>query len=191
MHLRARFGDLEGGMWLEEALEAFVDGCNVPYETLWLTESWAAPLFARLRAQVRGPVSDELAEALRQVVRKEHRLEDLVAWVEQPEPRAGWAGFAKRCVDAREVAEAVAMRDFLAGQGVNAAPDTSAWRRLPGWWSFEASHAVDFSPTRCPACGLPGVQQKWAAAPRNESGLVGGRIVTCPCCEALLDVIAE
>lgn len=189
MHLRARFRDLEGGMWLEEALEAFVDGCNVPYQTLWLTESWAAPLFARLRARVRGPVSDDLAVALRQVACKEHRLEDLVAWVEQPEPRAGWAEFAKRCNDAREVAEAVAMRDFLAGQGVNGAPEIG-WR-LPGWWSFEASRAVDCSPTLCPTCGLPGVQRKWTAAPRNESGLTGGRIVTCPCCQELLDVIAE
>jgi len=186
-----RFGDLEGGMWIDEALAAFVDGCNVPYQTLWITDSWSRPLFDRLRARLRGPISDELAEALRQVVCKQQKLEDLVEWVELPDPKRPFGDFAKARKDACEVAEADAIHRFLAGQGTE--PDVAPPLALPfaHRWSLHASPHADLASTMCPACGVPGVKHDWKAAPRNESGLTGGVIVTCPCCQALLDVIAH
>jgi hypothetical protein len=177
-------------MWIDEALAAFVDGCNVPYETLWITDSWSRPLFERLRARIQGPISDEVADALRRVVRKEHKLEDLVDWVEAPEPKPCFADFARHRTDAREVAEADDIRRFLAGHG--AGLDAARPISLPfaHRWALHASPHADLASTMCPACGLPGVKHAWTAAPRNESGLTSGVIVICPCCQALLDVVA-
>ncbi len=188
MPTRARFDDLEGGMGLEEALDAFVSGCNVPNRTLWITEGWAGPLFERLRGSIRGPIGDDLAEALRQVVRKEHRLEDLVAWAETPDPKLPFRVFARGREDARDTDDLEAMRRFLAGRAGEAREVTySRW--LPSLWLLDAAMAEPAAPTRCPACDVPGVKQPWTAAPRSESGLRGGVVVTCPGCRALLDII--
>lgn len=188
---KTRFDDLEGGMWIDEALAAFVDGCNVPYETLWITDSWSRPLFERLRARILGPISDEVADALRRVVRKEHKLEDLIDWVERPDPKVPFAQFAKERSDARELAEAEAVRGFLAGQGDGREAARPLSLPFAHRWSLHASPHADLAPTMCPACALPGVKHAWKAAPRNQSGLTGGIIVICPCCQALLDVIAR
>ena len=191
MPAQTRFDDLEGGMWIDEALAAFVDGCNVPYETLWITDSWSHPLFERLRASVRGPISDELAEALRQVVSKRHKLEDLVDWVELAVPKPSFAQFAKDRRDAREVADADVIHRFLAGHGtgLEAFPQHAFW--YGHRWSLHTGLRADLASTMCPACGVPGVNHEWKAAPHNASGLTGGVIVICPCCEALLDVLAR
>jgi hypothetical protein len=188
---QTRFDDLEGGMWIDEALAAFVDGCNVPYQTLWITDSWSHPLFDRLRASVRGPVSDELAESLRQVVSKRYKLEDLVDWVELPAPKPSFAGFAKDRQDARDVAEADAIHDFLAGHADLPGDAWSARPASPDRWSLHASLHANLASTMCPACGVPGVRHDWKAAPHNESGLSGGVVIVCPCCQALLDVVAR
>jgi hypothetical protein len=188
---QTRFDDLEGGMWIDEALAAFVDGCNVPYQTLWITDSWSRPLFDRLRARVRGPISDEVAEALRHVVRKEHKLEDLVDWVELPDPKRSFVEFAKERKDARELAEADAIHRFLAGQGASADTAPPLALSFAHRWSLHAGLHASLASTMCPGCGVPGVKHDWRAAPRNESGIAGGVIVICPCCQALLDVIAR
>jgi hypothetical protein len=195
--MRTRFEDLEGGMWLDEALEAFVDGCNVPNKTLWITESWAQPLFARLRASVLGPISDEFAEALRQVVRRQHRLEDLVDWVELASPRPSFEDYARRCRDARDAAKADELREFVAGHasppparpGSQVGSDLAS-RWAPTLWLLEASLAGEFAPPWCPSCAVPGVKKPWTPAPGHQSALRGGHIVTCPMCQALLDVLA-
>lgn len=188
MPTRTRFEDLEGGMWLEEALEAFVAGCNVPNRTLWITDSWAGPLFERLRHSVRGPIGDDLAQAMRQVVRKEHRLEDLVAWAETSDPKVPFGVFARNREDARDSADFEAMRRFLAGRA-DEARDVSYSRWLPSLWLLDAAMAQPSAPTRCPTCDAAGVRQPWTPAPGNESGLRGGVIVTCPSCDALLDIL--
>lgn len=191
MPAQTRFDDLEGGMWIDEALAAFVDGCNVPYRTLWITDSWSRPLFDRLRKRVLGPVSDELADALRRVVRKQHRLQDLVEWVESPDPKPSFTQFAKGRQDARDVAEAEAIHDFLAGHAGALGGEAPAALAAPHRWSLHASLHAHLAPTMCQGCGVPGVRHEWKAAPHNESGLTGGVIVVCPCCQALLDVIAR
>jgi hypothetical protein len=188
MATRARFEDLEGGMWLEEAIEAFVAGCNIPNRTLWITEGWAGPLFERLRERVRGPIGDDLADALRQVVRKEHRLEDLVAWVETPDPKPPFRVFARSRDDARDAAEFESLRRFLAGHADQAREVTySRW--LPSLWLLDATLTRPPATPACPRCEVPGVQEPWAPAPGSASGLQAGVIVACPSCRALLDIL--
>jgi hypothetical protein len=188
---QTRFDDLEGGMRIDEALAAFVDGCNVPYQTLWITDSWSQPLFERLRASVRGPISDELADALRRVVQRQYRLEDLVDWAERPEPKPPFTRFAEERRGAREMAEADAIHEFLAGHVTDLGGDPPLAPGHLDRWSLHASLHATLASTMCPGCGVPGVKREWKAAPHNESGLAGGVTVVCPCCQALLDVIAR
>jgi DNA-directed RNA polymerase specialized sigma24 family protein len=69
------------GMSMKEALELFLACCNTR-GTLFITPSWIEPRKQRLQKVLSDPITETQASALRDVVLKHQKLDDVIGWLE-------------------------------------------------------------------------------------------------------------
>ncbi len=80
MILKYNLDLLCGGISVERALEIFLSSCN-KRDTVFITEQWIGPRLARLRQLLADPISKEEAQAMRDTVMKNGRLDDMIEWL--------------------------------------------------------------------------------------------------------------
>jgi hypothetical protein len=74
------------------ALELFLKACN-KRDTLFITDAWIAPRLERLNSLLSDPITETQATALKDVVFKRSKIDDLIEWLnDQSNP---WAAFNK------------------------------------------------------------------------------------------------
>jgi len=68
-------------MSIKEAIELFLACCNTR-DTLFITPSWIEPRKRRLQKVLSDPITDTQASALREVVLRQQKLDDVIGWLE-------------------------------------------------------------------------------------------------------------
>src|SRR5437667_9293199 len=81
---------LSEGLTVERALELFLSACN-KRDTLFITDQWIGPRLERLRQLLNNPLTAEEAEAMRDAVVKNGRLDDLIEWLS--DKQLSWTTF--------------------------------------------------------------------------------------------------
>ncbi|MGH9765336.1 MAG: hypothetical protein ACREAC_31260, partial [Blastocatellia bacterium] len=89
-----KFDDLEQGISPEEAIEAFLDGCN-RRDTLFAPETWRQPYVAALKRFLSNPITQDQAAALRSAALKETKLDAVISWLKSS-PELPWEKYLKR-----------------------------------------------------------------------------------------------
>jgi serine/threonine protein kinase len=75
------FEELSEGLSIEEALEAFMDGCNKNRDRLFAPRSWVNPRLSDLRKLLSDPITAEQAAALREAALKKRNLDTVIDWL--------------------------------------------------------------------------------------------------------------
>jgi hypothetical protein len=76
------FEDLKSGLSPSDAIAAFRAGCNTGSDRLWITDTWFGPREQRLRAALPDPITQDIANALREAVLKTRHLDLVIGWLE-------------------------------------------------------------------------------------------------------------
>jgi hypothetical protein len=75
-----KFEDLQEGLGIHEAIEAFLDGCN-RRDTLFAPEGWRKPYVEAFRKLLSQPITKDQSIALRSAVLKYHHLDSVIRWL--------------------------------------------------------------------------------------------------------------
>ena len=90
------FDDLRAGLSVEQAVEAFLDGCNKGPDRLWISESWVRRRIERLIRLARSPLTEEHAAKLRDAALKREGLDYVIDWMcDHSDLR--WSEFDEMC----------------------------------------------------------------------------------------------
>jgi hypothetical protein len=196
---------IAAGMSIDAAIAAFRAGCNHPPERLWITDSWIAPRFDRLRELLSNPITDMEAEALRETVLKKRSLDSVIEWLTDHRSES-WEGFRELTRRrATEAWKALRERGFFPWEDVDACrvsppSDASAPAILvlsPAAEGLdEAKRRYMPSAVPCSKCGAAPEQLTWIhfISPAWTWEMLCGRagwLTVCERCHLQVDFFTE
>ena len=76
------FEDLKPGVSPEKAIAAFRAGCNSGPDRLFITDSWFGPREEQLRTALPDPITQDIANALREGVLQRRHIDTVIDWLE-------------------------------------------------------------------------------------------------------------